>query len=98
MGYRIEYDIGTGSYEVRKSISGRLGLLTSICFGLFLLLSSWFWPEGIAFIRDLVIPGDDAVTIQAFQNLTQELGGGAGIREAVAAFCNEVIRGNAGLH
>lgn len=97
MGYRIEYDRGTGSYEVTKDTPWRFGVLTVISFGLFLLLSSWFWPEGIEFIRDLMIPGDDAVTIQAFQNLTQELRGGTDVRDAVTAFCHEVIRGEVGI-
>lgn len=97
MGYRIEYDKGTKSYEVRKDNPWRLAVLTVICFGLFLMLSSWFWPEGISFIRNIVIPGDDAVTVQALENLTLELRAGASMKDAVFTFCQEVIRGESGL-
>ena len=98
MGYRIEYDLKTGQYEVSKDNPWQVPALTIVCFGIFLLLSSWFWPEGIDFIRDLVIPGEDAVTIQAFQNMTQQLHNGISFRDALSAFCLEVMRGEASLH
>jgi len=97
MGYRIEYDRGTQSFEIEKDSSLRFPVLVFACFCIFLLLCSWFWPEGISFIRDVIIPGDDAVTVQALENLTAELRAGTAWREAVTAFCHEVLRVETGI-
>lgn len=97
MGYRIEYDQGTERYEVMQDNPWRVWILTAICFGIFMMLSNWFWPEGSAFIRDILIPGDDAVTVQAFTNMTEELRSGTAVKEAVTAFCNEVLIGEPAL-
>ena len=92
MGYRIDYDRDTGHYEVLREYKWRLPILTFLCFGLFLFLISWFWPEGMAVLRDLAIPGDNAVTVQALQNMVERLRQGSTIHQAVEAFCEEVIR------
>ncbi len=97
MGYRIEYDSGTHRYEVTQDKPWRPWVLTVGCFGLFMLLSSWFWPEGYSFLRSLLIPGEDAFTVQAFANLSDQLEAGMGFRDAVTAFCREIIVGEAAV-
>lgn len=93
MGYRIEYDRGNRVYEVRRERPCRFPLLLAACFGLFLLGSAYFWPEGAGMLRSALIPGEDAVTVQAFQTMTDDLRSGATITDAVEAFCRYVIHG-----
>ena len=94
LGYRIEYDGGVGKYEVRKySPYKRPALLTAaVC--LFLLLTFFLWPEGADYIREALIPGENAVTAAAFENLTQRLRQGEPLQDAVTAFCSDVIHGS----
>ena len=98
MGYRIDYDNGTKHFEVVQDKPWRPWFLTAACFGLFLLLCEWFWPEGRQFVRDLLIPGDDAVTVQAFSNLTEEFRNGGEIKGIIIDFCREVLAGGQASH
>lgn len=93
MGYRIDYDKGTARYEVSRNRPWRRFVLTAVCFVLFLVLTGWFWPEGSDLIRDILIPGNDAVTVHAFAKFTEELREGTSIRDAVTVFCREVLIG-----
>lgn len=98
MGYRIDYDKGTSNFEIRKETPWRFPVLVTVCFGLFILLSSFLWPEGMEFIREIAIPGDNAVTVRAFEQLTNDLRSGASMTDAVTAFCREVIRNAQSMH
>lgn len=98
MGYRIDYDKGTERFEVTRDSSWRRFIMSAVFFALFLLLCSLFWPEGSAFIQDVLIPGDDAVTIRAFMNLTEELRNGTGLKESVTAFCRDILVHESSLH
>ncbi len=89
MSYRIEYHHGAGKYEIREERKVIPGILTT--FALFLALTFAFWPEGAAALRDMLIPGNDAVTVQAFQTLAQNLKSGTPIPDAVESFCQFVI-------
>lgn len=89
MSYRIEYDHRAGKYEIREERKVFPGILTA--FAMFLALTFAFWPEGAAALRDMLIPGNDAVTVQAFQTLAENLNSGISIPDAVEAFCHFVI-------
>ena len=92
MSYRIEYDGRTDRYEVAREGRSRLPFLVTATFCLFVLLTLAFWKEGTEQIKSLLIPGDDALTVQAFQNMANDLRSGAEIADAVYAFCRCVIR------
>jgi len=98
MGYRIDYDMKSGYWEVSQNHKWRLPVLTVFFFILFLFLCSWFWPEGMNLFVDLIIPGDNTVTLQAAKNMTEYLRDGGSIQQAVDAFCREVILGAKILH
>ncbi len=96
MSYRVEY---SSSGIKRKQISspqGRTFLLTAVCFLIFLLMVGGFWPRGAQALRDMLLPGDSAVTAAAWAELTQELHAGAPVGSAVENFCREIFA-NAGL-
>lgn len=93
MSYRIEYDSHLGKYEIRKEYPGRRRLLLAGAFSLFLLYTFSCWEDGAEVIRNLLIPGNDTVTVQAFQNMKSELSRGTHFGEALYGFCSFVIHG-----
>ena len=90
MGYRIEYDGRAGKYEVK---SERKALPKILLCALILVAALCLWPQGAQKLRSFLIPGEDAVTVQAFKNMTNDLRSGARVGEAVEAFCRYVIHG-----
>lgn len=93
MGYRIEYDGRAGKYEIRSRSPWRFPLLLSCAVGLFLLATFPFWEEGAEYIREALVPGENEVTTAALKNLTARLRQGDSLRDAVTAFCQDVIHG-----
>lgn len=89
MGYRI-------SYEPIKKLRGaekrrtRIGALVGIFFLLFLLMVNLFWAEGAAVLRELVMPGDAAVTALALEEMSENLKEGIPLQEAVEGFCRSI--------
>ena len=75
MSYRIEYDFGAGKYEVTRERSLIPGFF--ICFSFFLFFTFLCWPAGWDVLLDMLIPGEDSVTIRAFQNMAGDLRSGA---------------------
>ena len=53
-------------------------------------------PKGAQALREILLPGDSAVTAAAWAELTHELHAGAPVGSAVENFCREVFA-NAGL-
>lgn len=99
MAYRIEYDTKAGKFEIRQDRQGSLfPMLLAVCFGLFVLLTFCFWEAGADFIRSVLIPGEDAATLEALRNLTADMRDGIPLGEAVEAFCRELIHGANAAH
>lgn len=82
MGYEIYY----GKRERR-----RLPWLTAGAFAAFLVLVLACWPRGREVLAGTLIPGDRQATARALGLLARELKGGAGVMEAVEAFCGCVL-------
>ena len=61
-----------------------------------LLIAGGFWPKGAQALREILLPGDSAVTAAAWAELTHELHAGAPVGSVVENFCREVFA-NAGL-
>ena len=88
VGYRIEYDGQAGRYEVKPEKNWFPGI---VIVTVLVLISICFWPGDMQKFRSFLIPGEDAVTVQAFRNMTDDLRSGATLGEAVEAFCRFVI-------
>lgn len=86
MGYRIEYQpinpVRHG--HIRRT---RVGILTGLCFLLFLFLVTSFWPQGRDLLRELLIPGDPDVTMMALETFAGELRRGVTFSNAAESFC-----------
>lgn len=88
MGYRIEYE---PSYGPRKRRTPKLAVLTALCMLLFLLLVNTFWIQGKQALRELLLPGDAAVTASALEDLVRDLREGEKLSFALESFCKKVI-------
>lgn len=92
MGYRVEYGPVKKVRGVEKRTSHRAALTGGVLL-LFLLISSWLWPEGIALLRQWMIPGDPAVTTAAFDSLCEDLQSGEQIVRSLRVFCQQILNG-----
>ena len=92
MGYRIVY----GRVKKLRRMDSRIApraALTALCFLLFCILVSAFWPEGTEVLRNLLLPGDPVVTAAALEDLSGELRAGASVGEALKHFCLRILEG-----
>lgn len=90
MGYKISYEPirKLRGAQTRRS---RIGALVGIFFLLFLLMVNLFWAEGKDVLRDLVMPGDAAVTTAALNQLSVNLKQGLPVQESVEEFCRAIL-------
>lgn len=95
MGYRIDYTTGQPSRKkLSPNISQKTLKITAIVAGIVLcagMLIACAEP-----IRDFLIPGDRQVTEAAFQEMTEDLRDGQGLRDAFAVFCQKILDGAQG--
>lgn len=92
MGYRVEYGPVRKVRNVEKRISGKASM-TALCFLVFCLLVGILWPEGREMLRQILFPGDPAVTTAAFNELTSEIRAGTNVTVALQRFCAHILKG-----
>ena len=86
MAYRIEY--GPPRPRRREKFPLRLLLLTCFFFVLFLAGVKIFWPEGQAWLTQLLLPTG---TRAAFRDLLDALRSGQPFYDSLTAFCREIV-------
>lgn len=96
MGYRIDYS-QSSKRSIEKKRTSAIALFAVFFFLFFLLLTGMFWQQGAKILREILLPGDAAVTAAALQDLTLALKTGESFSNALTDFCLQVIQG-AGLH
>jgi hypothetical protein len=94
MGYRIDYGPVKKIRSVEKRKSG-LAALTGLFFLLFVITVCCLWPEGVAELRQILLPGDAAVTTSAMEELTDSLRAGEKIVDSIRTFCARILEGAA---
>lgn len=92
VAYRIVYEPVKSRTEQGRSV--RRPVLTALCFALFLILVNNCWPQGNALLRELLIPGEPEVTLEALEVLADSIRTGDPLAEAVGAFCAAVMGGD----
>ena len=87
MGYKIEYTFGQTNVErcKEKKKSVRWVVLSVLSL---MVLSIGAVRETVL---DVLIPGDDEITIQAVSDMVHSFREGSDIGEALEGFCREVI-------
>lgn len=90
VGYRITYGQPFEGKQYSQP-KGRRRAMTALALAVFLLLTHFFWPEGRAMLRQLLIPGDPDVTAGAFDTLVRQVRAGEAVSDALRAFCQEIL-------
>ncbi len=88
MGYQIRYDTVVMSKPKKSSLGSWLviGALLLLVAGAAAVRSAW-----LPWVREVLLPGDPAVTAAALETMVAQLKGGQSITEAAAAFCREIL-------
>ena len=89
MQYKVVY-----GEEKKNEKSGRGFRLVAMTGGFLLLFMqavAYFWPEGMALIRNLLPMRDAEQTIQAVEVFSQELGSGFSVLDAARNFCTTLL-------
>lgn len=90
MSYRIFYenDIIVKSMRGKKKKAPNLRNVTIAIWALVASLILW---RNKTVVLDCLIPGDNAVTVAAFEELIENVKGGTGMTDSVAVFCREIL-------
>lgn len=95
MGYRIEY----GSQdELRKPLKNKhrySAIAAAVCILALVAGAMAIKHTGLTWVKEVLLPGDPAVTATALENMVDHIKDGDSIAEAVTAFCREIVE-NAG--
>ena len=91
MGYRVDYQ-PVKKVRLAEKRHSRVLALTGLCLLLFFLLVNSLWPQGAQTLREILIPGDAAVTTAALEDFAQELGAGETLRSALETFCRRILQ------
>ena len=95
MGYQIQYPVVNRLEEkhiVRKGLPNILVMIV-VCA---VILTVTVYVVGVQTITEYIIPGNNEVTISAFYQMQDNLSDGMDIKDAIFAFCSEIIE-SAGL-
>lgn len=87
MAYRIEYQAAKKVRGMEKRTAAGPALL-GVCVLALLLLVSALRPGAVS---ELLVPGDPAVTVAAFEDLAEDLREGQSIQAALEDFCRQVM-------
>lgn len=93
VGYRIEYD-STGAKMRRIGLSKEKRRVILIVGVLIITVLIMAFPAGRLWIRDLLLPGNEAVTAAALEDFAEDIRQGQSFGQAVEAFCREIIHGS----
>ena len=90
MAYRIVYG---KSVKRKRFIPRKKWIFSSLRIGVMiaLLLSALAFPQGRQWIREISLPGDNAVTKEAVEHLVQDLKSGERFDDALEVFCQEIL-------
>lgn len=93
MGYRIEYTDGGEKARSLKEKAPSRWLMTGMFLLVFAILVNCLYPRGKEVLEMIFWPGDKAQTVAALETMTEELGAGKPVGEAIEGFCREILDG-----
>ena len=89
MSYTIRY--GTSKYDSYKSTGTKMRLILSLGLLFAVVISCTVFSEQVREFRRYLFPAFEPAVRQAFENMTQSVDNGEPLRDAVVAFCREVL-------
>lgn len=92
MGYRVEYQPVKKVRGAEKRRS-RVLSLSALFFLILCILVSCFLPREAEVMKEVLIPGEAAVTAAALDRFAEELKMGETVRDALMHFCQLVLAG-----
>lgn len=95
MGYTIRYGVDSSAEAAWKRKAGRKHRRF---WGFAAILTAFVILTFLGFagkLEWLLIPGDPEITKAAFSQFTENLRGGESVKDAMVAFCREIIDGAA---
>ena len=91
MGYRIAYE----SFGEEKKFPTYWRRKSAIAAGLLVIVlvvgAVSVKYTGLRWVQDYLLPGDPAVTAAALENFAQDLKEGESVKDAITAFCREIM-------
>ena len=91
MSYQIAYP-GTNhmeqNYTQRTKKNKIFPVVVILCVTILAVL---VYTLGLDAVSSFLIPGNDAVTVAAFEQMQADLKGGMPVKDAVTVFCKEII-------
>lgn len=92
MAYRITYSAESGKYEpIKERTAFRVQILIAACLLAFSLTVKYTWNEGIAVLRDYLIPGEPSVTLQAYEQWIRDLQDGQPLQDSLMVFGRQLL-------
>ena len=91
MGYKIVYGSGHPQQKKQRFWSGRMQLMTAVCFLLFILSVSMIFQEEFNYLRSIILPGTTDGSNSVLAALVDNLQNDVPLKEAVTAFCRQII-------
>lgn len=93
MGYQISYDSGIICKKTiyPRRFKGKRWIISALLVIFTLIL---LFPTGRIWVRDLILPGNEAVTASALEELVQDIRQGTPFSEAITCFCQQIIYGS----
>ena len=89
MGYQIEYPkIGKLPKAQKKS---RTSMIAAILVLVLVAGALTVKTTGLTWVKEELLPGDPAVTAAALEGIAEELRNGGSLRNAIKAFCEEIV-------
>lgn len=87
MGYQIRYEGTESKRPAGKRFAAGLGaaVLATV------VLAACLWPQAGQRVRQVVFPGDPALTAAAMEELSQELKTGVPLSQAWRQFCRSIL-------
>ncbi len=91
MGYRIEYGSSSVQRKPLKRKPHYAAIATAVGVLSLVFLAIAIKHAGLTWVRDVLLPGDPAITAAALENMVDSMRSGSSIAEAVTAFCQEIL-------
>jgi len=90
MAYRIQYGQTLEKTTITERVkSGNTKSLYRIIIALAIILALTLLSRGG--YLDFLIPGDKALTKEAFATMVEDVGAGTGVEDALVSFCKEIL-------
>ena len=91
MGYRIKYPV-TNQLEAKYVIRKRPPMRVTAVILCVIFLTISLYTTGIEGFAEFLIPGDNAVTVLAFEEMQKNLKEGMAMKDALSTFCKMIIQ------